>query len=105
MRVSEPRLELEYQRTQLALGRPVDCEAVLGMAEEALREQGEQEKRAEDLEELLGDVLRAFDRFEAANGKPKEVGLEALCELVDELRFAARATGHIALTVEAEGAP
>jgi hypothetical protein len=93
--------ELNFQRTNLALGRPVDVEAALDLANDLLCERDESTERLADLEELIGDVLRAFDRFEAANAKKsREAGLEALCDLVDQLRCAAQAIGHVALTVE-----
>jgi hypothetical protein len=101
MRVSEPIHEVEYQRTQLALGRPVDTEALLDLAERAMRDCEEAEGRAERLDELLGDVLRAFDRLETAKGKPKQLA-EAMGDLLDELRYAAQETGYVSLTVEGE---
>jgi hypothetical protein len=100
MRVSDLRAVLESQKTQLALRRPVDCEAIIGEADEALREQEFQEKRAEELERTLDDVLTAFEHYIRAQGKAGAA--QAARDLEEELRYAARLIGHITLDVEDE---
>ena len=96
-----PEQALAFHRNNLALGRPANVEAILDLAGGLLRERDQAIQQGEELEQLLGDVLRAFDRFEVANAKKSGgAGLKALCALVDELRFAAQETNHIPLTRE-----
>jgi hypothetical protein len=96
-----PEQALDFTRNNLVLGRPVDVEAILDLAGDLLRERDQAIRQGEELEQLLGDVLRAFDRFEAANAKkPGEAAMKALCALVDKLRFAAQETNHTPPTHE-----
>jgi sugar-specific transcriptional regulator TrmB len=75
------RNDVEYQRTRLALGRPVDPEEVVDMAERALDKAEEWEEEFNLADQKEGAARNDADRYEGALDLALDVMREAVRKL------------------------
>lgn len=78
--------EIDYQRTSLALGRPVDVEMLLNMLDGEVDAQAEREADLrQEVESLEGDRRVMMDAIDMANDAVNEVRTAFATEIIGKL--------------------